>query len=134
MPGVVTVTRAIDYLDPDRRFAPIEIITFTWVGDSADGTLPSTVVPNGKVYGTLLRLVTDPGTPAPTALYDISVTDEDGLDVLGAAGQNRSATVTEEAELKMTTFQRVVANTLTFVLTGQAVLSAQGVARIYILR
>jgi hypothetical protein len=38
---------------------------------------------------------TNPGTVNPTASYDVTVTDDDGYDLLGGAGANRSATNTE---------------------------------------
>jgi len=35
-----------------------------------------------KIVGTLLKGVTDPSTTAPTDKYDITITDEEGFDVL----------------------------------------------------
>lgn len=132
MPGTAVVSRSGAFLDRAHRGPYLEIITVTWVGDATDGSVPS--VSLGKVYGLLQRLVTDPGPTAPTTLYDITMPDEDGFDALGGAGANRSATATEEAEIKMTTFQRIVANVLTFAIANQAVVSAQGIARLYVLR
>ncbi len=50
-------------------------------------------------YGEVLALVTIPGAGgvAPTTLYDLTVVDADGYDVLQAAGADRSATVVETA-------------------------------------
>ncbi len=45
--------------------------------------------------GLVQTLVTDPGATAPTTLYDITITDADGIDVLAGAGADRSATATE---------------------------------------
>ncbi len=46
----------------------------------------------GKV---LLHFQTNPGATAPTTLYDLTMLDADGIDVLGGAGGDRSATVSE---------------------------------------
>lgn len=111
----------------------LEIITVTWQ-TAANGSLTSTAITGGLVYGVLLRLVTNPGSTAPTDNYDITLTDEDGFDALGGVGANRDTTTTEEAEIAMTSFQRLVANTLTFNLSGNSVDSATGVAKLYLLR
>jgi hypothetical protein len=53
-------------------------------------------VTTNKYTGEIVRLVTDPGATAPTANYDITILDEDGIDVLVGAGADRSATATEQ--------------------------------------
>ena len=52
-----------------------------WLSDDSDGTVSGTT---DKIVGTLVKGVTDPGSVAPTDNYDITLTDEEGLDVLGA--------------------------------------------------
>lgn len=47
-----------------------------------------------KYTGKALALVTDPGT-APTDDYDITITDENGLDVLAGQGADRDTSTTE---------------------------------------
>lgn len=49
-------------------------------------------VPN--VFGTINRIATVPGTGAsqPTDQYDLTLTDEHGIDVMAAKGANQSAT------------------------------------------
>ncbi len=110
----------------------LEKIAISWTAHT-DGTFADYAIP-GTVYGVLQRIVTAPGATAPTALYDITIVDEDGFDVLNGAGANKSATATEESEIKMTTFQRIVANTLTLKIANNAVASAQGTIRVYVLR
>jgi len=51
-----------------------------WVSDDAAGTAAGTTT---KIVGTLLKGVTDPGAAAPTADYDIVITDAQGVNVLG---------------------------------------------------
>jgi len=83
--GTVTVA--------EETHSTIKKITWTWTstaGGAAD------LVTVGAYTGKIEALVTNPDdAAAPTTLYDITVTDQDGTDVLSAAGANRSATVTE---------------------------------------
>lgn len=131
MPSVVNVSRTRKQIGFSDHAPTLEVIVVDWTADT-DGSVAFTSV--GEVCGILQRIVTDPGTPAPTDLYDIALEDEDAVDMLGGAGQNRSNTQTQEAEIKMSSFQRVVANFGTFKLTGNSVSGAKGIAKIYVLR
>ena len=63
-----------------------------WTADStAEISVQTTNVYDGKVE----LLVTVPGTPAPDPNWDLTVEDENGLDVLNGSGANRSATATQ---------------------------------------
>lgn len=127
MAGSATVTKK----SGTNENKSVEIITVSWTGDASDGTVPATSL--GMVIGELERIVTDPGSTAPSANYDITVTDEDSVDVLGGAGANRHTTNTEEAALPLGTyFLRNVANVLTFNLSGNSVNSATGIFRLYV--
>jgi hypothetical protein len=79
--------------------SPIKTITFTWIGDSAAGTVPAYVIPAASLAFMknyyIYVVETDPGTPAPTTLYDITITNAGARDVLGGAGADRSATLQE---------------------------------------
>lgn len=55
-------------------------ILASWTSDDAAGTASGTTV---HVSGYLLKGVTDPGTAAPTANYDITLTDPEGTNLLG---------------------------------------------------
>jgi len=76
-------------------------LTFSWTGDASNGTVPATATSTentGFIKGMYLYLVeTDPGSTAPTTLYDITLVDLNSLDVMGGTLANRSATVTENA-------------------------------------
>ena len=116
-------------------------VNLEWVGDSANGTIPSTAIESSimaKVQGLyLFRARTIPGAgTAPTTLYDIVVNDADSVDVMGGTLANRSATVTET----IVPLQDVTANlygpvycgtALTMVISNQAVHSATGTLRLY---
>ena len=74
----------------------MRILSATWVADNVgdvNGTSNCDVPIDGYVY----MVVTDPGTgTAPTALYDITLSDSDGADVVEGNLADRSATVTEQ--------------------------------------
>ena len=89
---------------------PIQQIVWAWTTD-ASGDVTATT--GGTYSGKLLTVVTVPSaTAAPTADYDLTVTDANSVDVLHGGGIDRATATTEyiqEASLG------VVANsTLTF--------------------
>lgn len=57
----------------------IRKVIVDWVSDDSTGAVSGT---SAKIVGTLVKAVTDPGTAAPTDDYDITITDEEGVDVL----------------------------------------------------
>ncbi|NVM21301.1 MAG: hypothetical protein HWN68_05930 [Desulfobacterales bacterium] len=119
--GTVTIT--------EETYGTIKKIKFDWTsGDGAeDGTASgqTTHAYSGKILG----LATDPGSPAPTALYDITVTDEDGMDVLMGGGVDRSATVTEYV---LSSSLGAVANDKLTINVSAAGTNTKGVAYLYI--
>ncbi len=76
----------------------MKTITFSWTSDDTTGAVTGSTTDtiNGLVYG----LKTNPGSTAPTDNYDITVTDADGLDVLGGVGADRDTANTEYAAAK----------------------------------
>jgi hypothetical protein len=70
-------------------------ITYDFVGDDTDGHMDPVVLPT--VDGRILAITTVPGTPGPTALHDVTAVDQDGFDVLGGAGADRSSDTPERA-------------------------------------
>lgn len=79
------------------------VLTAAWTAHT-DGNFTAVDVSAthlATLEGYLLFLMrTDPGSPAPTALYDITFTDAHG-DILGGMGANRSATATESVVPKI---------------------------------
>ena len=69
-------------------------IKWTWTC-AADGTFTSATT--NRYNGICHKLVTIPAAAgnAPTTLYDITITDADGVDVLQGNGADRSATLNE---------------------------------------
>ena len=63
------------------------------------------------IHGTLYRLDTDPGSPAPDANYDITIEDDNSIDMLGGNGANRHTTTTESVAVDLDNGQPAVAFT-----------------------
>lgn len=62
-------------------------VTIDWVS-AANGSVSGTF----SEFGELLRVITDPGSPAPDSAYDLVINDEFGIDILAGQGANLSAT------------------------------------------
>lgn len=65
-------------------------IKWTWTCTSAGTYTEATTYRYNGIIHKLITIPTD-----PTALYDITITDADSVDVLGGAGADRSATLQE---------------------------------------
>ena len=76
----------------ERIHGSAKKVIFAWTS-AASGAADATTV--AAFDGRIVGLITIPGTPAPTTLYDVAVLDGDGHDVLLGAGADRSAAVTE---------------------------------------
>lgn len=111
------------------------MITLTCTADAAAATFPATTVTfrGGNIDGYIYAVLTDPGATAPQALYDITLTDANGLDIMGGELLNRSATATEIAIPKMDIIygSRRVNGSLTLNISNNNVNSAQVVIKIF---
>ena len=86
MAGTVTITYPVSHL-------PIKMVEWTWVSD-ASGDVSGT--DTGELNGMALRWVTNPGSTAPTDDYDITVLDEDGVDIASGGLGNRDTSDSEQ--------------------------------------
>lgn len=85
MAGTVTTSEVL--------FSTVRKLTFAWTS-AADGSADATTT--AAFDGKLLAVTTIPsGVAAPSADYDVVLTDADGHDVLLGSGANRSDTLTE---------------------------------------
>jgi hypothetical protein len=68
--------------------------SIAWLSDGAGAVSANPFTPRA---GTLIqfRFVPDGGGTAPTALYDVTLVDAGGFDLMVAAGADRSATLTQ---------------------------------------
>lgn len=93
MAGTATLTESREKKNIDG-YSYVSKIKFDWASDTTETVTQATTL---DYDGVILFVVTVPdgGGTAPTALYDITLTDTDSVDVLGGQGANRSATATE---------------------------------------
>lgn len=92
--GTTAVVRSfIDF--GKRKSKYCEKVTVSFVASSTDGSVPDTSI---ALSGRVTKIVTNPGSTAPTSNYDITLVDPDdsALDVLAGAIINRHTTTTEQ--------------------------------------
>lgn len=123
MAGTVTTT--------ETTYTNIKRVKFTWVssaGGSADGATTASFT------GEILRViqVPDGSTTQPTDLYDITVVDADGLDVLFGNGANISNAANSQVHWRTASLAAIVNTTLTIHVTNAG--NAKGGSTIIYLR
>jgi hypothetical protein len=115
-------------------------VNLAWIGASSGGTVSNVAFSQAimdKIQGLyLFRARTIPGAGPPTANYDVTVLDEDSVDVLGGVLMNRSNTLTETVVPIQDTSANLygpvyVGTNLTLVIGGTTVNSAAGTIRLY---
>lgn len=117
------------------------VVTFTCTGNSSDGTFPAiafstTTLAYVKGYF-LYQVITDPGSTAPTDNWDYTITDANGVDVLGGTGANRHTTTTQMNFPLITTgvyYTPPVVDTWTVNISGNSVASATLVIKMIFIR
>lgn len=127
----------------DRETA---VLQFAWTADT-DGSFASvsTDDTNYNDFFTMTDMIkgwdlvyaqTDPGATAPTASYDIAVTDANSEDMFGTFLNNRSATATESqfAVVGGSEATRPITGALTLSITNNSVNAATGVVRLHLQR
>lgn len=117
----------------ERVFSNTEVHRFSFVADDSDGSIESKASLD-PVHGFITRVVTNPSSPAPTDDYDITLADEDAVDVLGGAGADRD-TANSEQLMPLVGAVSVpcrVDSALTLAVTGNSVNSAEGEVIVYV--
>lgn len=101
--GTVTITEefisSVNALGGFATSSPIKKVKFAWTSENGGGDAGKASKTTVNAYtGEIIRLVTIPGAGgvAPTDDYDVTITDEDGTDVLIGAGANRDTANTEQ--------------------------------------
>lgn len=111
------------------------MLTWTCTGDASDGTFPATTsnFRGNNIDGYVYMVVTDPGTPSPTASYDITITDASGVDIMGGELADRSATASEQVVPKIDGLYgaRRVNGTITLNVTNNSVTAASIVVKVF---
>ena len=127
MPGTVT-------FEFDRQ-GPIQVVTITATADSGDASFPATAIPVG-ISGRIVALEVNPDAVGPTNLYDLTLPNENGIDILQGLGANLLIATTERKAVVLsgTEIHPAVAktNTLTVTLVNNSVNSGKTVIKLYI--
>jgi hypothetical protein len=75
---------------------------FVWVPDTTTSAVTAATTGNGtgEVVGKIMRFTTKPasGAAAPTDNYDVTIVDENGVDVLAGLGADRDTANTESKD------------------------------------
>src|SRR4051812_13185741 len=89
MPAVGAIVQTQTFNGPPERSSTVNRIVLAWVSDASGGAvsgIPTTFPVNGVLLA--VEFVPDGGGTAPTNLYDVTLTDTAGVDVLGGQGAN----------------------------------------------
>ncbi len=106
----------VPVVSTDARVAPmnrcVTRFQINWTSD-ASGNFEKTVTDPPAFFGRIIQLETKPGTGGdqPTDLYDVTITNAMGADILGGDGANRSNT---DAQIAFLINPVLVAGSLTF--------------------
>ena len=95
-----------------------------------DGTATGETV--STYTGFVYYVISDPGSTAPTTLWDFQLQDEDNYDTINGAGADRSATVTEYLQMSADGLGCVYDDKLTLEVSG-AGSGGDGVIVVYIM-
>lgn len=135
-----TITQTLEYDAASSHY----VLTFTCVGDGANGSFPSTgnaVLSTdnlAKLKGLyIIEVRTYPQATNPTAAWDAVINDAGGLDLMGGTLANRSASAAESAIPAMITGiygGRKVIDAFTMVITGNSVHSAGIIVKVILER
>lgn len=88
--GAGTVTQSLSHSAENFKG-----LVFSWTADASNGSVPATTS-NLRIDGYIIKVITNPGSPAPTDNYDITLTNTDGADVVHGELLNRDTANTEE--------------------------------------
>lgn len=97
-------TQAVSY----TQNPTMVVLEWTCTADASDGSFPATIALTSAsaaaVEGlSIFEVRTKPGTTQPTTLYDITINDAYGVDLMGGVLADRSATAGERALAKLNT-------------------------------
>lgn len=93
--GVFAATSGTVTIGGGTQSGALQVYTIDWTSNS-DGIAYGNGDNKGLSFtGQVIKVVTDPGSTAPTDNYDIELLDEDGYDVLLNVGADRDTANTE---------------------------------------
>ncbi len=117
------------------KIGSIQRIDFDWI---SDGSGDAELLIGSKLSGELIALITDPGSAAPTASYDITILDDKSIDILNGKGIDRNTTTTEQESIfldggtaEVGFFRPVSTDNFTFIVANAGDTKA-GLAQLYL--
>lgn len=118
-------------LQSSDQIGDLKIVELSWTAHT-DGTFTS-VLTTWRIDGLIVCVDTDPGSTAPTANYDITLTNDFTIDVMGGALENRHTTTSERTQPIINGGYKSVLSygRLTLNISNNAVNGATGKVRIY---
>lgn len=123
------ITEYDERLSGTRGYEPVAVITYAFTTDSEGDASEATGTVNGQVN----RIVTNPasGDDQPTTNWDLTILDEDGIDILGGSGADRDAGNTAASEQAAPSVAGLgVQSTLTFAVAHGGA-TKKGVVNLY---
>lgn len=108
---------------------------WSWTADDTTGAITSKAS-DDIISGEIMHAETNPGATAPTANYDITVSNANAVDVMGGELADRSASASEQAFPKAGNgYGPIVVNSvLTFAGANNSVNSATGTCKVIVRR
>jgi len=93
-----TATQSYTQVYSSEGTTGLSTLTFAWTSDATGDvtSTTSTAITDQIVGKYVVMAVTSPDTTAPTAAYDITITDAYGADIMGGKLADRSATASEQ--------------------------------------
>lgn len=129
MPGSSAITDGVSGSDIYQNPTAKEILV-SWTANSTTGAVPDLLIEDFPLHF-ITRVVTKPGSPAPTSLYDIAGIGPDGEDLFEGVLSDRSASVVDPIE---TMTVQIPKDGITLRWANQSVLGAKGTVRMTINR
>ena len=132
MAGTTSTSRSLGNfgITASKRY---KAVTVSFTGDASDGTVPDTTL--NDMCGYIMKIVSNPGSTAPTDNWDFVLNDSDGVDVLGGAGANRDTTNSEQVYPTVSGAAIPIwlpYGSYTLVISGNSNASATGTITIYL--
>lgn len=125
----MAITEEDDRLGGTHGKKPIACITYSFTTDGSGDASEQSELLNGKVK----RVVTNPdNTDTPDANWDLTITDEDGVDLLEGEGANRDVADSGASEEIVLTISVLVASKLTFTVANGGG-TKKGVVKLYLI-
>lgn len=85
----MAITVYNERLSGAKGYEPVVLISYAFTTDADGDASEATATVNGRIN----RIVTNPasGDDQPTTNWDLTILDEDGIDILGGSGADRDA-------------------------------------------